>query len=110
MHTSFDPQKPTLSPFASPPHSQVTLLAKVAKLFNVPAILTAVETESFSGYIWPQLLDIFEGQDVIERTSMNSWDDEGFRAAIKATGKKNIIMTGLWTEVCVSKYKKNNRS
>ena len=71
-------------------------------MFSVPAILTAVETESFSGYIWPQLLEVFEGQDVIERTSMNSWDDEKFRAAIKATERKNIIMTGLWTEVCVT--------
>ena len=77
-------------------------MAKCAKLYGVPAILTAVETESFSGYIWPQLLDVFDGQEVIERTSMNSWDDEKFRAAIKATGKKNIIMTGLWTEVCVT--------
>ena len=73
--------------------NNVTLLAKVAKEFNVPAILTAVETESFSGYIWPQLLDVFPGQAVVERTSMNSWDDEGFRTAIEATGKKNIIMT-----------------
>lgn len=82
--------------------NNVTLLAKVAKEFNVPAVLTAVETESFSGYIWPQLLDVFPGQPVIERTSMNSWDDEGFREAIRATGRKNIIMTGLWTEVCVT--------
>ena len=81
---------------------QTVLLAKVAKLFNVPTVLTAVETESFSGYIWPQLLDVFDDPPIIERTSMNSWDDEGFRAAIKATGKKNIIMTGLWTEVCVT--------
>jgi nicotinamidase-related amidase len=82
--------------------NNVTLLARVAKEFNVPAVLTAVETESFSGYIWPQLLDVFPGQSVIERTSMNSWDDEGFRKAIEATGRKNIIMTGLWTEVCVT--------
>jgi nicotinamidase-related amidase len=82
--------------------NNVTLLAKVAKEFNVPAVLTAVETESFSGYIWPQLLDVFPGQDVVERTSMNSWDDHGFRKAIEATGRKNIIMTGLWTEVCVT--------
>jgi len=82
--------------------NNVTLLAKVAKEFDVPTILTAVETESFSGYIWPQLLDIFPGQQVIERTSMNSWDDAGFRAAIEATGRKNILMTGLWTEVCVT--------
>lgn len=82
--------------------NNVVLLAKTAKLFNVQTILTAVETESFSGYIWPQLLDVFDGHEIIERTSMNSWDDEGFRAAIRATGKKNIIMTGLWTEVCVT--------
>jgi nicotinamidase-related amidase len=82
--------------------NNVTLLARVAKEFGVPTVLTAVETESFSGYIWPQLLDVFPGQQVVERSSMNSWDDEGFRAAIKATGRKNILMTGLWTEVCVT--------
>ncbi len=68
--------------------NNVTLLAKVAKEFNVPAVLTSVETEGFSGYVWPQLLDVFPGQTVVERTSMNSWDDAGFRAAIEATGKK----------------------
>lgn len=82
--------------------NNVTLLAKVAKEYGIPAVLTAVETESFSGYIWPQLLDVFPGQAVVERTSMNSWDDAGFRKAIEATGKKNILMTGLWTEVCVT--------
>lgn len=82
--------------------NNVTLLAKVAKEFNVPAILTAVETESFSGYVWPQLLDVFPGQEVIERTSMNSWDSMDFRKAIEATGRKNVIICGLWTEVCVT--------
>src|ERR1700716_2285011 len=64
--------------------NNVTLLARVAKEFGVPAVLTAVETESFNGYVWPQLLDVFPGQPVVERTSMNSWDDEGFRKAVKA--------------------------
>src|ERR1044071_3487549 len=82
--------------------NNVTLLAKVAKEYNVPAVLTAVETESFSGYIWPQLLDVYPGQAVVERTSMNAWDDAGFRKAIEATGRKNILLTGLWTEVCVT--------
>lgn len=82
--------------------NNVILLAKVAKEFGVPAIVSAVETESFSGYVWPQLLDVFPGQPVVERSSMNAWDDAGFRAAIEATGKKNIILTGLWTEVCVA--------
>jgi len=71
--------------------NNVTLLAKVAK-----------ESAGFSGYVWPQLLDVFPGQPVVERSSMNSWDDSGFRKAIEATGRKNIIMTGLWTEVCVT--------
>jgi nicotinamidase-related amidase len=82
--------------------NNVTMLAKVAKEYKVPAVLTAVETEGFSGYIWPQLLDVFPGQQVVERSSMNAWDDAGFRKAIEATGRKNIILTGLWTEVCVT--------
>jgi nicotinamidase-related amidase len=82
--------------------NNVTMLARVAKEYEVPAVLTAVETESFSGYVWPQLLDVLPGQPVVERTSMNSWDDAGFRKAIEATGRKNLLMTGLWTEVCVT--------
>jgi nicotinamidase-related amidase len=82
--------------------NNVVMLAKGAKEFGVPVILTAVETESFSGYVWPQLMDVFPGQQPIERTSMNSWDDPAFRKAIQATGRKNIILAGLWTEVCVT--------
>ena len=82
--------------------NNVVMLAKGAKEYGAPAILTAVETESFSGYIWPDLMDVFPGQQPIERSSMNSWDDEKFREAIKSTGRKNIIIAGLWTEVCVA--------
>ncbi|QEG14377.1 hydrolase [Gimesia maris] len=82
--------------------NNVLMLAKGAKEFDVPVILTTVETESFSGAMWPQLLDIFPDQSPIERTGMNSWDTEAFREAIKATGKKNIILSGLWTEVCIT--------
>lgn len=82
--------------------NNVVMLAKGAREFGVPSILTAVETESFSGYIWPQLMDVFPGQQPIERSSMNSWDDPKFREAIEATGRKNIIIAGLWTEVCVT--------
>ena len=82
--------------------NNVTLLAKVAKEFGVPTVITSVETEGFSGYVLPQLLDVFPGAPVIERSSMNSWDDAGFRKAIEATGRKRILMTGLWTEVCIT--------
>lgn len=82
--------------------NNVIMLAKGAREFGVPAILTAVETESFSGYIWPQLMDVFPEQQPIERTSMNSWDDAAFRETVASTGRKNIIVAGLWTEVCVT--------
>ncbi len=77
-------------------------LAKTAKVFDVPTILTSVETESFSGYIWPELIDALEGQQSIERTSMNSWEDEKFVKAVKDTGRKKLIMAALWTEVCLT--------
>jgi nicotinamidase-related amidase len=75
-------------------------MAKTAKLFNIPTILTAVETESFSGYIWPELMDVLQ-QDPIERTSMNSWDEPGFVEAIRKTGRKKLVMAALWTEACL---------
>lgn len=82
--------------------NNVVTLAKVAKEFGVPAVITSVEAQGFSGYVWPQLLDVFPGQQVVERTSMNSWDDAGFRKAVEDTGRKNIVICGLWTEVCVT--------
>jgi nicotinamidase-related amidase len=82
--------------------NNVLMLAKGAKEYRVPVILTTVETGSFSGQMAPQLLDIFPEQNPIERTGMNSWDTPAFREAIKATGKKNIILSGLWTEVCIT--------
>ena len=77
--------------------NNVTLLAKVAKEFNVPTVLTAVETESFSGYIWPQLLDVFPGQPVVERSSLNSLYYQGLRKVIEATCRKFLLLTGLFT-------------
>jgi nicotinamidase-related amidase len=82
--------------------NNVLMLAKGAKEYRVPVILTTVETESFSGQMAPQLLDVFPEQNPIERTGMNSWDTPAFREAIKATGKKNVILSGLWTEVCIT--------
>ena len=77
-------------------------LAKAAKVFEVPVVLSTVETKSFSGIIWPQIRAVFPEQPSIERSSMNSWDDKNFVAAIEKTGKKKIVLTGLWTETCVA--------
>src|SRR5258706_543372 len=71
---------------------------KAARVFDVPVVLTTVETKSFSGNMWPQLRAVFPGQEPIERSSMNSWDDKNFVAAIEKTGRKKILIAGLWTE------------
>jgi len=80
--------------------NNVVGLAKAAKVFNIPTTITTVETESFSGHTYPELLDVFPGQAILERTSMNSWDDQKVRDALKANGRKKVIVAGLWTEVC----------
>src|SRR5207237_9384035 len=77
-------------------------LAKASRVFDVPVVLTTVETNSFSGNMWPQLRAVFPGQEPIERSSMNSWDDKNFVAAIEKTGRKQIVLAGLWTETCVA--------
>lgn len=77
-------------------------LAKAAKAFGVPTILSTVETKGFSGNMTPQLLDVFPELPLIERSSMNSWEDAAFRRAVEATGRKKLILTALWTEVCLA--------
>src|SRR3984893_540379 len=77
-------------------------LGKAARVFDVPVVLTTVETKSFSGNLWPQIRSVFPGQQPIERSSMNSWDDKNFVAAIEKTGRKKIVLAGLWTETCVA--------
>lgn len=77
-------------------------LAKAARVFGVPVVLSSVETKSFSGNTWPQVLAALGNPAPIERTSMNSWDDANFVAAIQKSGRKKIVLTGLWTETCVA--------
>ena len=77
-------------------------LAKATRVFDVPVVLSTVETKSFSGNLWPQIQAVFPTVTPIERSSMNSWDDENFVAAIKNTGRRKIVLAGLWTETCVA--------
>ncbi len=86
------------------PHMAVnnaTGLAKAAKVFNVPTILTSV-VQDRGGTIFPQITDVFPDQEVIDRTFINTWEDNRVVDAVKATGRKQLIMAGLWTEVCVA--------
>ncbi|AZQ50829.1 hydrolase [Burkholderia cenocepacia] len=80
--------------------NNVVGLAKAAKAFNIPTTITTVESDSFSGYTYPELLDVFPNQKTLERTSMNSWDDQKVRDALAANGRKKVVVSGLWTEVC----------
>jgi nicotinamidase-related amidase len=80
--------------------NNVVALAKAAKAFTVPTTITTVETESFSGHTYPELLAVFPDHKILERTSMNSWDDQNVRDALAATGRKKVVVAGLWTEVC----------
>jgi len=80
--------------------NNVVGLAKAAKVFNIPATITTVETEGFSGPTFPELLDVFPGKQILERSSMNSWDDQKVRDALAANGRKKVVVAGLWTEVC----------
>ena len=79
-------------------------LAKAAKAFNIPTIITTVETQAFSGHTYPELLDVFPGKEILERSSMNSWDDQKVRDALAANGKKKVVVSGLWTEVCNNSF------
>jgi len=80
--------------------NNVVALAKAAKVFNIPTTITTVESESFSGFTYPELLDVFPDKKVLERTSMNSWDDQKVRDALATAGRKKVVVSGLWTEVC----------
>lgn len=78
-----------------------TALAKTAKLFGVPTILTSV-IAARGGLIFPQITDVFPDQEVIDRTFINTWEDKKVVDAVKATGRKQLIIAGLWTEICVA--------
>ena len=80
--------------------NNVNILAKAAKLFGVPTVLSTIAQESFSGPFMPEIADMFAGEP-IDRTSINAWLDTDYRQAIAAAGRKRVVIAGLWTEACV---------
>jgi nicotinamidase-related amidase len=80
--------------------NNVVGLAKAARAFGIPTVITTVESESFSGKTYPEILDVFPDAPILERTSMNSWDDQKVRDALARNGRNKIVVAGLWTEVC----------
>ncbi|MFE7314042.1 hydrolase [Streptomyces sp. NPDC057555] len=77
-------------------------LAKSAKVFDVPVVLTTVASKTFSGPLLTPLAEQFPDQKPIDRTTMNCWEDQRVVDAVKATGRPKIVLAGLWTEVCIS--------
>lgn len=80
--------------------TNTTLLAKGAKIFKVPTLLTTAYAERQE--IFQELQAVFPEQQPIDRTSLNSWDDPRVRKWVENTGKKKLVIAGLWTEVCLS--------
>ena len=82
--------------------ANVTAVARTAKLYGLPIVLSTVNVAT--GRNQPtihQLRDVLGDVPAIDRTSINAWEDADFVAAVKATGRKKLIMVALWTEVCL---------
>ncbi|MXV37126.1 isochorismatase family protein [Flavobacteriaceae bacterium Ap0902] len=78
------------------------LVAGASKLFKVPTVVTTVAEQSFSGPVFPEILEYYPDTDkYVDRTTMNTWEDLNAHRAITSLNKKRIVMAGLWTSVCV---------
>jgi nicotinamidase-related amidase len=80
----------------------VTVLGQLATAFRLPTVLTTVYVSHGMTGTNPELREALPGVPEIDRTTMNSWEDPDFRAAVESTGRKKLILAGLWTEVCVA--------
>ena len=73
--------------------NNVVALAKATKVFKIPTTITTVETEGFSGNTYPELLAVFPENKILERTSMNSWDDLNVRDALASNSRKKLVVS-----------------
>jgi nicotinamidase-related amidase len=80
----------------------VTMLGRVATAFEVPVVLSTVYVKHGMSGTNPELREALPGVPEIDRTTLNSWEDEEFRSAVEASGRTKLILAGLWTEVCVA--------
>ena len=81
--------------------NNAALVANSAAGFNVPTILTTVAEKSFSGPMFSEITDAFPGQALLDRTSMNTWEDAAVIGEINRIGKERLVFAGLWTSVCI---------
>jgi nicotinamidase-related amidase len=81
--------------------NNAALVAHGAKGFGVPTILTTVAEKTFSGPMFSEITEAFAGQPLLDRTSMNTWEDAAVIAEVNRIGKTRLVMCGLWTSVCI---------
>lgn len=81
--------------------NNVVALAKTAKVFDVPTVLTTV-VEDRGGHIIKGLQDVFPEQKPIDRTFINTWEDPRVTDIVKQSGRKQLVMAGLYTEICLA--------
>lgn len=77
--------------------------ARVAHLFKLPTVITTVNVkEGGSKPTIPEIMELFPDVESIDRSTINSWEDEAFKEAVEKNGRKKIVMTALWTEACLA--------
>ncbi len=81
--------------------NNAALISRAAKSFGVSTILTTVAEKSFSGPMFDEITDAFPGQPLLDRTSMNTWEDAAVIEEVNRIGKERIVLAGLWTSVCI---------
>lgn len=81
--------------------NNAALISHAAKGFGVPTILTTVAEKSFSGPMFSEITDAFPGQKLLDRTSMNTWEDAAVIDEVNRIGKTRLVFAGLWTSVCI---------
>lgn len=82
--------------------NNVVGLAKAAKIFQVPLVLSTIEADTFSGQLYSALQNVYPQLMPIDRTNINSWEDQNVVKAVEKTKRKKLIIAGLWTEACVT--------
>src|SRR5260221_5000386 len=102
-----DYQPPQVSSIVSMDHrtlvANIVAVARLAKVFALPIALSTVNVKTgLSAPTIHQLAEVLEGIEALDRTTINAWEDEEFVTAVKAAGRKKLIMTALWTEACLS--------
>jgi nicotinamidase-related amidase len=80
----------------------IIAVARLAKAYGLPIVLSTVNVTNGQGPTIPELKAVLADDVEIDRTQINSWEDVEFRRAVEATGRKKLIMTALWTEVCLA--------